>query len=84
MHYQLFARVALKDDFRDYGFFRGDVATIVDCHEGMNADEPGYSLELFNALGETVGVIVVKEFQIGPLRKDEIFHVRELNKAAAL
>ena len=64
MPHQLFTRVALKNDFPDYGFFRGDVATIVDCHEGMNADEPGYSLELFNALGETVGVIVVKESQI--------------------
>lgn len=84
MHYQLFARVVLKDDFREYGFFRGDVVTIVDCHEGMNDEEPGYSLELFNVLGETVGVIVVKESQIEPLRKDEIFHVRELNQAAAL
>jgi len=84
MPYQLFTRVALKDDFPDYGFFRGDVATIVDSHEGMNADELGYSLELFNALGETVGVIVVKESQIEPLRKDEIFHVRELNQAAVL
>ena len=64
MPHQLFTRVALKDDFPDYGFFRGDVATIVDCHEGMNADEPGYSLELFNALEETVGVIVVKESHI--------------------
>jgi hypothetical protein len=84
MLYQLFTRVALKDDFPDYGFFRGDVATVVDCHEGMNAEEPGYSLELFNALGETVGVIVVRETQIEPLRKDEIFRVRELNQAAVL
>jgi hypothetical protein len=38
--------------------------------------EEGYSLEIFNALGDTIAVITVGVPQIEPLTKDEVFTVR--------
>jgi len=80
MAYPLFARVVLREDFPEYRLYRGDVATIVDKHEG---EETGYSLEVFNAVGETIAVIVVEESKLEPLKKSEIFHVRQLDEAVA-
>ncbi len=51
---------------------RGDVATIVEYYERRAAQEPGYALEVFNALGETIAVVTGCESQIEPLRKDEV------------
>ncbi|MDI6794720.1 MAG: DUF4926 domain-containing protein [bacterium] len=76
MAYPLFTRVVLREDFPEYRLYRGDVATIVDKHEG---EETGYSLEVFNAVGETI--IVVEESKLEPLKKSEIFHVRQLDEA---
>ena len=47
MAYQLFSRVALKEDLPAHGLRRGDVATIVETHPGEEHQEPGYSLEVF-------------------------------------
>jgi hypothetical protein len=54
MSYQLFTRVSLAEDVPEYGLRKGDLATIVDRHEGGSDQELGYSLEVFNALGETI------------------------------
>lgn len=83
MSFELFNRVSLKEDLPDEGFRCGDVATIVERHEDPNGKEMGYSLEFFNAVGETIAVVVVRESQIESLRGDEIFHVRELHSAPA-
>ena len=56
---------------------KGDVATVVDHHPVSNGEE-GYSLELFNALGDTIAVITVPESTIEPLTEDDIFSVRSL------
>ncbi|MGH7492905.1 MAG: DUF4926 domain-containing protein [bacterium] len=78
--YELFQRVALARDFPAKHLRRGDVATIVDCHRALPGGEPAYSLEVFNAIGETIGeaiaVIVVDESEIQPLRADEALNVR--------
>ena len=79
-NYNLFARVALREDLLQYNLQRGDIATIVDKHVGNN-NKIGYSLEVFNALGETISVVVVSENQIEPLMKNEILHVRQLEAA---
>lgn len=80
MPYELFIRVSLTDDLPAEGLRRGDVATIVDAHPGTNGQEPGYSLEVFNAIGETIAVVIVRESQIEPLAPDEILHVRHLDE----
>ena len=71
MTFELFSRVALRTDLPDYGLQCGDVATIVD-HHPVSTGEDGYSLEIFNALGETIAVVVVAESQIAPMLRNEV------------
>jgi len=82
MKYELFTRVALKTDLPEHKLRSGDVATIVEYHPGRPGQEPGYTLEVFNAVGETVAVVTVRESQIEPLKSNEVLHVRPLVAAA--
>ena len=83
MKFEMFSRVALKTDVPEQGLRQGDLATIVEYHKGRPGQEPGYSLEVFNAVGETVAVITLRESQIESLSAKEILHVRPLAAAAA-
>jgi len=83
MAYQLFTKVALKDDLPEHNLRRGDVATIVETHSGAPGQEPGCSLEVFNAIGETIAVVSVRESQIEPLAPNEVLHVRRLDEVLA-
>lgn len=76
MKYELFSRVALKTDLPAHGLRSGDVATVVEYHPARPGQEPGYSLEVFNAVGETVAVVTVRESQIEPLTPNGVLHVR--------
>jgi hypothetical protein len=76
MKFEMFSRVALKTDVPEHGLRRGDLATIVDFHPGVPGQEPGYSLEVFNAVGDTVAVIALGESQIETLRENEILCAR--------
>jgi hypothetical protein len=77
MKYQLFQRVALAQDLPEENLKSGDVATIVE-HHPISAGEDGYSLEIFNALGETIAVITVSESALQPLTSNEVLSVRSL------
>ena len=77
MTYKLFEEVVLTKDIPKRGLKKGDVATIVE-HHPVSDEEDGYSLELFNALGDTIAVITLPESAIEPLTEDEIFSVRSL------
>jgi len=46
---------------------KGDVATIVEHHPSATSED-GYSLEVFNALGDTVAVVTVSESEIETLK----------------
>lgn len=84
MAYELFTRVSLAEDLPEYGLHKGDLATIVERHEGTPGQETGYSLEVFNAVGETIAVLVVEESKINPVRGDEILHVRHFDKVEVI
>lgn len=84
MAYPLFARVSLAEDFPKQGLHAGDLATLVEVHEGGPGQETGYSLEVFNAVGETIAVMVVEESKIRPVNRNEILHVRQLDEASTL
>ncbi|MBM4025083.1 MAG: DUF4926 domain-containing protein [Planctomycetes bacterium] len=75
MKHQLFEEVVLRTDIAEKGLKRGDVATVVE-HHPVPAGEDGYSLEVFNALGDTIAVITVPESCIESLTEDEVFSVR--------
>ncbi|MFM8294964.1 MAG: DUF4926 domain-containing protein [Microcystaceae cyanobacterium] len=80
MDYELFSRVALTENLPQYKLCRGDVATIVE-HHPVSEGEDGYSLEVFNATGETIAVITVAESQITPLSHNTILNTRLLEVA---
>jgi hypothetical protein len=73
MPFELFKQVALCTDFPRHNLCRGDIATIVEHHPVSNGED-GYSLEVFNAIGETIAVLVVSESEIEPLGA---FHKRK-------
>ena len=81
MKYDLFIRVALAEDMPERRLRRGDVATVVEQHPGRPGQELGYTLEVFNAVGESVDVVTVRESQIAPLTADELLTVRPLAAA---
>jgi len=78
MKYDLFIRVALTQDLLQRNLRRGDVATVVERHPGRPGQEPGYTLEVFNAVGETVDVVTVRESQVERLTAGELLSVRPL------
>ncbi len=77
MKYKLFEEIVLNKDIPGKNLKKGDVATIVEYHP-VTDGEDGYSLEIFNALGDTIAVITIPESAIEPLTKDEVFSVRPL------
>ncbi|MCI0399011.1 MAG: DUF4926 domain-containing protein [Chloroflexi bacterium] len=77
MKYQLFQEIALAIDIPEKGLQKGDVATIVE-HHPMRQGEDGYSLEVFNALGETIAVVTVPESALMLPSANEIFSLRSL------
>jgi hypothetical protein len=56
------------------------MVTIVDRHPASGG-EPGYSIEVFNALGETIAATVVAESCLQPLTANDVMHVRSLAEA---
>ncbi len=72
-----FSKVALKVDLREDGLQKGDVATIVDYLPGKDC-EHGYALEVFNAVGDTIAVVMVAQSAVEPLTADQVLSVRPL------
>ena len=60
MKYELFTKIALKEDLEKYGLKKGDVAVIVEEHPAING-QVGFTLEVFNALGDTIAIPTVTE-----------------------
>ena len=84
MKFPLYSRVALTVDLPVEGIRRGDVATIVEHHASPTAGtEPGYWVEVFNAIGETLAVLTLPESHLESLRRDEVLSVRSLESHAA-
>lgn len=77
MKFPLYSSVALAVDVPAEGIRRGDVATVVDFHAAPDSNgEPGYSIEVFNAVGATIAVMTLPESSLEPLRSDEVLSVR--------
>ena len=79
MRFKPFQQVALARDIPEKNLRRGDVATIVDTHPA-NGGEVGYSIEIFNAVGDTIAVTAVPESFLQELTAEEILHVRPLTE----
>jgi hypothetical protein len=79
---ELYQQVALRRDIVEHRLKRGDVATLIDLVPHPNGGENGVVLEVFNALGESIAVVAVRESEIEPLRSDEVLAVRPLAEAS--
>src|SRR4051812_28454637 len=60
MNRPLYQRVALKRDLPEHGLKKGDVATLVEYVPHSEGGEQGCVLEVFNALGESMAVVAVR------------------------
>jgi hypothetical protein len=78
----LYERVALRRDFPEHDLKRGDVAVLLDYVPHTGGGEEGCVLEVFNALGDSIAVVTVKESEIESLQANEVLTIRRLAKAS--
>jgi hypothetical protein len=64
----------------EFALRRGDLVKIVDHHIAPDGEE-GYSIEVFNAVRETIAVTTVPVSALEALREDEVLSVRTLARA---
>ena len=55
MEFQLYTEVVLQADIPEENLRAGDIGTVVDRHTVAGL-EPGYSIEFFDMLGQTVAL----------------------------
>jgi hypothetical protein len=74
----LYQKVSLNRDFPEYNLVKGDIATLIDLVPHPEQGEDGYILEIFNAVGESINVIIVPMSAVESLKDNEILSVRLL------
>ena len=80
MTFELYSEAVLTRDLPKHNLCRGDIVVIIDHHVAPDKEE-GYSIEVFNATGDTIAVATVPASQLEPLRSDEILCARVLAAA---
>ncbi|MFM2295017.1 MAG: hypothetical protein RLZZ350_1430 [Verrucomicrobiota bacterium] len=75
MKLPLYIEAAVSCDLPDQGLRRGDVVKLVDEHSLVDGSA-GYSVEVLNALGDTLKVTALPVWALEPLRMDEVLCVR--------
>jgi hypothetical protein len=73
---ELYSRIVVNRDIPGEDLHRGDVATVIEYLEHPGGGEDGAILEVFNVLGESLGVATVPVSAIEPLRADYVPAVR--------
>lgn len=82
MTFQLYTDAVLTRDIPEHDLRAGDVVKVIDYHP-MRGGEDGYSIEVFNALGQTVAVTSMPESSIEPLQENEVYCIRARQHATA-
>ncbi|NEP78539.1 MAG: DUF4926 domain-containing protein [Okeania sp. SIO3B3] len=75
---KLYQGISLTKDFPEYNLKKGDIAMLIDTATHPEGGENGYVLEVFNAIEESINVIIVPMSAVEPLKQDEILSVRSL------
>lgn len=73
---KLYQEVALTRDLPEENLRKGDVVTLIDYVPHPGKGEEGAVLEIFNAVGESIGVTIVPVSAIESLREDQMPAVR--------
>lgn len=81
---ELYQRIALRRDLPEHRLKAGDVAMLVDCVPHPTGGEDGYVLKIFNALGESIDVVIVPMSDVKALQSDEVMTVRSLSQTGSL
>ena len=76
----LYTDAALSRDMPELRLRRGDLVKLIDHHVALDGEE-GYSIEVLNALGETIAVTTLPASALEALREDEVLSVRPLARA---
>lgn len=58
MNYELYSDVILLCDLPEEGLYKRDIGTVVEKHH-VKGLKPGYSVEFFDMLGNTVAVVTL-------------------------
>jgi hypothetical protein len=77
---ELYKEVALLRDVPEHGLKRGDVATLVDFAPG-EGNERGAVLEVFDAVGNSIAVVILPDHEVEPLHAGEVLSVRNVARA---
>lgn len=77
MKFELYTDVALTCDVPEHRLRRGDIVKLVEYHNAPDGTE-GYSIEVFNAVGNTIAVTTVPASALEALREDEVLCARAL------
>ncbi len=77
MKFELYTDAALACDLPEHRLRRGDIVKLVDHHVAPDGTE-GYSIEVFNAVGDTIAVTAVPTSALETLREDEVLCARTL------
>lgn len=75
MKMELYTDAMLTCDLPQHRLRRGDIVKLVDRHVAPDGTE-GYSIEVFNAIGETIAVTAVPVSALEALREDEVLCAR--------
>ena len=78
MTLELYTDAVLKCDVPEHRLTRGDIVKLVDRHVAQTGTA-GYSIEVFNAVGDTIAVTAVPATAVEPLREDKIRCARSMN-----
>lgn len=78
MALELYKKVVLTRDISEENLRVGDLATLVDFIPHPQGKEPGCALEVFNAVGDTIAVVIVPQSTVKPLSADQILTARSL------
>ncbi len=75
---EMYKEVALTKNIPSENLRQGDVATLIDRVPHPSGGEEGAVLELFNAVGESVAVVVVPLSAVAPLQPNQMPAVRPM------
>jgi hypothetical protein len=77
MKLELYSNAVLTCDVPQHRLRCGDIVKLVERHVAPDGTE-GYSIEVFNAIGDTIAVTAVPASALEVLREDEILCARLL------
>ena len=75
MKLELYTDAMLTSDLPQHRLRRGDIVKLVERHVAPDGTE-GFSIEVFNAVGDTIAVRAVSASALEVLREDDILCAR--------